>query len=61
MKRPPTSHARGQSSMEYLVVCGALALAIGLGMSGPDSVLWQLLQAFGTAFRKFSYAISLPG
>lgn len=47
--------------MEYLVVCGVLALAIGLGMSGPDSVLWQLLQAFGTAFRKFSYAISLPG
>lgn len=61
MKRPPTWHARGQSSMEYLVVCGALALALGLGMSGQDSVLWQLVHAFGTAFRKFSYAISLPG
>jgi hypothetical protein len=47
--------------MEYLVVCGALALALGLGMFGQDSVLWQLVQAFGTAFRKFSYAISLPG
>jgi hypothetical protein len=47
--------------MEYVVVCGALALALGLGMSGPDSVLWQLVQAFGTVFRKFSYAISLPG
>jgi len=52
---------RGQASMEYIVVCGALALAVGLGMSAPDSVLLQLVQAFGTAFRKFSYAISLPG
>jgi hypothetical protein len=47
--------------MEYVVVCGALALALGLGMSGQDSVLWQLVHAFATAFRKFSYAISLPG
>lgn len=61
MKRPFHRRTRGQSSMEYLVVCGALALALGLGMSGQDSVLWQLVHAFGTAFRKFSYAISLPG
>lgn len=61
MKLPPTWHARGQSSMEYVVVCGALAVALGLGMSGQDSVLWQLVHAFGTAYHKFSYAISLPG
>jgi hypothetical protein len=61
MKRPAAWHARGQSSLEYVVVCGALALALGLGMSGQRSVLWQLVQAFATAFRKFSFAISLPG
>ena len=47
--------------MEYLVVCAALALALGVGMANQDSALWQLAEAFGTAFRKFSYAISLPG
>lgn len=61
MRLRPIRHSRGQSSMEYVVVCGAIALALGIGMSGPDSVLWQLVQAFGTAYRKFSYAISLPG
>lgn len=51
----------GQSSMEYLVVCGALALALGIGMSNDQSALWQLLDAFRTAYQNFSYSISLPG
>jgi hypothetical protein len=54
-------HVRGQSSIEYVVVCAALALALGVAMSNEHSVLWQLVDAFRTAFRKFSYAISLPG
>jgi hypothetical protein len=61
MKRIPSRRASGQASMEYLVVCGALALALGIGMADQDSVLWQLVHAFGTAYRKFSHAISLPG
>jgi hypothetical protein len=61
MKRPPAWRASGQSSMEYVVVCAAIALALGIGMRNQDSVLWQLVDAFGTAFRKFSYALSLPG
>lgn len=51
----------GQSSMEYVVVCAALAFALGIGMrSGNDSVLLELLLAFQTAYERFSYAISLP-
>lgn len=61
MKPPRLWYARGQSSLEYVVVCAALAFALGIGMSNHDSTLWQLVDAFRTAFHKFSYAISLPG
>jgi hypothetical protein len=54
-------YSRGQSSLEYVVVCAALAFALGIGMSNHDSALWQLVDAFRTAFHKFSYALSLPG
>jgi hypothetical protein len=52
---------RGQSSMEYIVVCGALVLALGIGMSNDQSVLRELLEAFRTPYHNFSYSISLPG
>jgi uncharacterized protein (UPF0333 family) len=56
-----TVHAqRGQSSMEYVVVCAALAFALGIGMLDHNSVLSELIDAFKTAYQKFSYAISLP-
>jgi hypothetical protein len=61
MKRPRIGRASGQSSIEYVVVCAALAFALGIAMANQDSVLWQLAEAFRTAFHKFSYAISLPG
>ena len=47
--------------MEYVVVCAALALALGVGMSSDTSVLQQLLDGFKSAYQNFSYAISLPG
>lgn len=50
----------GQSSVEYVIVCAALALALGIGMQGEDSVLSQLVSAFQTAYRRFSFALSLP-
>lgn len=56
-----TGTQRGQSSMEYIVVCGALVLALGIGMSNDQSVLRELLEAFRTAYHNFSYSISLPG
>ncbi len=52
---------RGQSSMEFVIVCAALTLALGIGMHGDTSVLKQLLDAFTTAYQDFSYALSLPG
>lgn len=51
----------GQSSMEYVIVCAVLAVALGVGMSNDQSVLAQLVAAFKTAYHNFSYAISLPG
>lgn len=51
----------GQSSVEYAIVCAALAIALGVGMSGESSVLRQLLGAFRSAYQDFSHAISLPG
>lgn len=52
---------KGQSSMEFVIVCTALALALGVGMTSDSSVLKQLLDAFKSAYQNFSYAISLPG
>ena len=52
---------QGQSMTEYLVVCGALALILGVGMIDDDSVLRMLIKSFETAYNNFSYAISLPG
>lgn len=51
---------RGQSSMEYVVVCAALALALGIGMAGDNSVLRELLEAFRTGYEKLSFALSIP-
>lgn len=61
MKRLGNAYSQGQASMEYVVVCAALAIALGISMSNQDSALWQLAEAFRTAFHKFSYALSLPG
>lgn len=51
---------RGQSSMEYAVVCAALALTLGVGMIDDTSVLHELIAAFKLAYQKISFAISLP-
>jgi Flp pilus assembly pilin Flp len=53
------SKQSGQTAMEYVVVCAALAMALGVGMSDEGSVLLQLLQAFRTAYQKISYALSI--
>jgi hypothetical protein len=58
--RPCSRTQRGQSLTEYVVVCTALAFALGVGMTDGGSVLWQLIEAFKTAYQNFSYAISLP-
>lgn len=50
---------RGQSSVEYTVICAAIALTLGVGMADPDSVLWQLVDALRNGYQKFTYAISI--
>lgn len=56
-----SAHAqRGQSSMEYVVVCAALAFALGISLSDNNGVMSELIEAFKTAYQRFSYAISLP-
>lgn len=51
----------GQSSVEYAVVTGALATALGIGLMDEGSVLWQWLNALAVAYQRFSFALSLPG
>jgi len=57
---PTRSSLHGQSSTEYLVVCAALAFALGLGMVDEHSALRQLLDALVLSYQKISFAISLP-
>lgn len=57
--RPPWRE-QGQTSIEYVVVCAALALALGVGMVDDTSVLKQLLEAFQSAYEKISFSLSLP-
>lgn len=49
----------GQSSVEYTVICAAIALALGIGMADQDSALWQLVDAFRNGYQNFTYAISI--
>lgn len=51
---------RGQSSLEYVVVCAALVFALGISMADNTSVLKQLIDGFKTAYEKISFALSLP-
>lgn len=68
MTRKRTSHItknryrswQGQSMVEYLVLTAAIALALGVGMVDDTSALRQLINAFSSAYRKISFAISLP-
>lgn len=60
VKRTRIARQCGQSSIEYVVVCTAVAFALGVGMSNHNSVLWELIEAFKTAYQNISYAISLP-
>lgn len=65
MKRLMSSHLAenrqsGQAMIEYVVVCAALALALGVGMTDDDSALWQMIQNFRLGYERFSFALSLP-
>ena len=52
---PRGSRARGQSSIEYLIV---LALVVMVLVNGNPSPLQQFFDAIKGAYQKFSYAMS---
>lgn len=52
--------ARGQALAEYLAALLVLAMLIGFGLGGEDSVVDTLLAAVRTAFDRQSGFISLP-
>jgi hypothetical protein len=54
------SFAHGQALAEYLAALLVLAMLIGFGLGGDDSVVETLLAAFRTAFDRQSGFISLP-
>lgn len=51
---------RGQALAEYLVALLVMAMLIGFGLGGEDSVIDTLLDAVRTAFDRQSSFISLP-
>lgn len=51
---------RGQSSLEYVVLCAVVAIALGLGMVDDTSPLRQLLEAFRLGYQRISFSIALP-
>ena len=63
----PFSRQDGQSSMEYGVVCAALAFALFVPIqddpASPDkarTTVQIVLDGFHSAYQNISYAISLP-
>lgn len=46
--------------MEYVVVCAALAFALGIGMTDESSALRQLLNNFRTGYEHISFSLSIP-
>jgi hypothetical protein len=60
MTHRPRNFTRGQALAEYLVALLVLALLLGLGLGGEDSVVDTLLAAVRTAFDRQSGFISLP-
>jgi hypothetical protein len=51
---------RGQSTMEYVVLCAVVAFVLGLGMVDDTSPLRQLLNAFQVGYQRISFSIALP-
>jgi len=51
---------RGQSAVEYAIVTAILTTLLGMGWSNDPSVLKQLFDAFSSAYRLMSFALSMP-
>lgn len=69
LPHPERARQRGQSAMEYVVICAALTLALfvpipgsgdGAAGTGNRSAVQILLDGFERAYQRFTYSISLP-
>ncbi|MCC2961275.1 hypothetical protein LK540_12665 [Massilia sp. IC2-278] len=66
LRRPAHGRQRGQSTMEYVVTCAALAVALFLPVPGSDNgagsrnTIQILLDGFEKAYQRFTHSISLP-
>ncbi len=56
----PIRKQRGQSTIEYTVVCAALAFALFVDLNSSNSAVKNVLDNFSNAYKKISYALSLP-
>jgi len=65
-RMPAHWRQRGQSMMEYTVVCAALAVALFMPVPGSDNgagsrnTVQILLDGFEKAYKRFTHSISLP-
>jgi hypothetical protein len=50
----------GQAAVEYIVALMVLAVMLGFGFSGGESVIALFLDAVKEGFEKFSSFLSLP-
>jgi hypothetical protein len=52
--------AQGQTMVEYVVILVAFAIVLLIPYDGKASVMDQMLSALLEAYKRFSYALSLP-
>lgn len=51
---------QGQTMVEYVIVLVAFSIVLLIPYDGNASVLDQMLAALQEAYKRFSYALSLP-
>ncbi|TDM04870.1 MAG: hypothetical protein C4K60_20720 [Ideonella sp. MAG2] len=51
---------RGQTMIEYVIILVAFAIVLLIPYDDKTSVLDQMLAALVEAYKRFSYALSLP-
>lgn len=51
---------RGQAMVEYVIVLVAFSIVLLIPYDGKASVMDQMLAALIEAYKRFSYALSLP-
>jgi hypothetical protein len=53
-------HDRGQSTVEFLVICALVVAIFATPVDGHSSLLEMFLEAVRTGYRKFLAALAVP-